>query len=90
MKMTIKDFKSEVGKTIYYFISRDEYKKNLSGWIKKYGLANLPASVQRTVPTDIKVLYEIKWWLQPIVWFKIIQIAWHNAQNESIGRVVNG
>ena len=82
--------KTEWKKTITFFEERDKYRKDLKGWIKKYGLSNLPKSVQRTVPTDRKVLYEMKWWLQPTVWFRIIQITWLNAENEGIGRVVNG
>ena len=84
------DLKNEWNKTITFFIERDNYRKSLKGWINKYGLSNLPVSVQKTVPTDMKVLYEIKWWLQPFVWVRIIQITWLNAHNEGMGRVVNG
>lgn len=88
-KVTIKRLKSEWKKTIDFFKARDEYRTELKGWIKKYGLVNLPASVQRTVPVDMKVLYEMKWWLQPFVWLRIIQITVLNTQNEGMRRVEN-
>lgn len=77
-------------KTIDYFKARDEYKVSLAGWISKYGLVNLPASVQRTVPTDRKVLYEPKWYLQPIVWTRIIQITVLNARKEAMKVAIHG
>ncbi len=89
MRMSLNDFKIEWAKVVKYFIERDAYRKNLRGWISKHGLSNLPKSVQDTVPTDMKVLYEIAWYLQPWVWVRMFMIAWHNAQNESIGRVTN-
>lgn len=89
-KVTIKGLKQEWNKAITFFVERDNYKKDLKGWIKKYGIANLPESVQRTIPTDMKVLYEIKWWLQPFVWFRIIQLTILNTQNEGLRRVQNG
>jgi len=82
--------KIEVSKLINYFKSRDEYRIELRKCIKKYGFANLPASVQRTVPTDMKVLYEIKWWMQPFVWFRIFQTAWLRAESKGLRRALHG
>ena len=90
MRVTVTKLKIEWDKTIKYFVERDNYKNDLKGWINKYGLVNLPKSVQRTVPTERKVLYEIKWWLQPMVWFRIIQITVLNTQNEGLRRAQNG
>ena len=90
MKMTLPRLKIEWDKTIAYFKERDKYKQDLKGWIKKYGLVNLPASVQRTIPTSFKVLYEVKWWLQPVVWWRILQITWLNTHNEGLRRLSDG
>ena len=89
-KVTVKGLKIEWHKAIDFFKERDKYKEDLKGWIKKYGLANLPKSVQRTVPTNRKVLYEIKWYFQPTVWLRILQIAWLNTENEGVRRAQNG
>ena len=82
--------KIELTKTVNYFKERDTYNVKLKGWIKKYGIAGLPKSVQRTIPTDRKVLYEMKWWLQPLVWLRILQISWLNVGNNSMKEIVNG
>ena len=89
-RVTVKGLRIEFRKSINFFVERDSYKKDLKGWIKKYGLANLPKSVQRTVPTDRKVLYERKWYLQPIVWLRIVQLTWLNTENEGMRRALNG
>jgi len=82
--------KTEFRKVVNFFVERDNYKRDLKGWIKKYGFANLPKSVQRTVPTDMKVLYEIKWKYNIVVWTTIFRIAIANAQNEGMRRATNG
>lgn len=90
LKVTMPRLKIEWDKAIKFFKERDAYRIQLRGWIKKHGLANLPEVVLRTVPVDMKVLYEIKWWLQPIVWVRIIQMSVLNAQNEGVRRIQNG
>jgi hypothetical protein len=90
MKITLTKLKSEFKKTVAYFKARDEYRIELRGWIKKYGIVNLPESVQRTIPTDGKVLYEIKWYFNLIVWLRIFQITWLNVGNEGIRSVLDG
>ena len=88
-KVTIKRLKIEWLKTIRFFVERDNYRIELRRMIKKYGIAGLPESVQRTIPVDMKVLYEIKWWLQPFVWLRIMQVTMLNAQNEGMRRAEN-
>ena len=77
-------------RTIRFFVTRDEYRVNLRKMIKEVGLSGLTPVILRTVPTDMKVLYEIKWWLQPFVWIRIMQVSILNAQNEGMRRVQNG
>ena len=89
-RMTLSMFSLEWKKTIDFFKERDAYRLKLRGWIDRFGFANLPPAVLRTVPTDRKVLYEVKWFLQLGVWLKIILLTWHNAQNELIKEAVNG
>lgn len=88
-KVTGKRLKIEWLKAIRFFVERDSYRIELRRMIKKYGIAGLPESVQRTIPVDMKVLYEIKWWLQPFVWLRIMQITVLNAQNEGMRRAEN-
>jgi len=87
MKMTMKGLKTEWSKLVVFFKERDAYRIQLRGWIKKYGLAGLPPTVLKTVPTDLKVLYEIKWYLQPMVWWRFLQIVWLNEENEGFRRL---
>ncbi len=89
MKVTPKMLKNEFVKAVNFFRSRESYKKQLRKAMNKYGVVNLPESVQRTIPTNLKVLYEIPWYLNIVVWFRIGQIAWLNTENECIRKVIN-
>lgn len=90
LKITLPKLKSELKKSIDFFETRDEYKIELRRMIKKYGIAGLPAAVQRSIPTDRKVLYELGWKMQPVVWIRILQIAWLNAGNKAFRMALNG
>ena len=79
----------EFKKVIVFFKERETFKKQLKIAIKKYGVANIPADLQRSIPTDMKVLYELPWYLNPIVWLRSLQIAYLNAHNECIRRILN-
>ena len=68
---------------------RDNYKRELCKVVNKYGIVNMPISVQRTMPTDLKVLYELPWYVHPTVWRRILQIAWKNAHNEIVRRALH-
>ncbi len=89
MKMKPKLFIHEFKKVIIFFKMRDKYKDELKRAIKKYGVVNLPASVQRTIPNDLKVIDERPWWMHPIIWPKIVLIAYKNAQNELVRRLLH-
>ena len=86
----MKNLKAEFKKAVDFFKERDNYRLELRRMIKKYGIASLPKSVQRTIPVDRKVLYERKWYLHLTVWFRILQIAWLNTENEGMRRAANG
>ena len=89
LKITPKLVISELKKVINYFRERDIYKITLRRYINKYGIVNMPKDVQRTIPTEMKVLYELPWWLHPVVWMRLVQIAYLNAHNECIRRILN-
>ena len=89
MKITSELFKSEFKKVKTFFQEREGYKKHLRRAIKSYGIVNLPKSIQQTIPTDLRVLYEPPWYLNIVVWFRMLQIAWHNSKNECVRRAID-
>ena len=78
-----------MGKMLSVFIKRDKYRIELRRAIKRHGLANLPKAVLRTVPTDMKTLYELPWYLNLHVIVRIVQASILNAQNEAFRRALN-
>ena len=89
MKITPKMLKTELTKQLNFFKDREDYKVKLRKAINKHGIAALPKDVQRTMPTDIKTLYELPWFLNLYVWFTMLKTSWTAAQNESIRSVLN-
>lgn len=89
LKVTLKQFKSELRKTIHFFNARENFKNELDKAVEKYGIVNLPKDVLRAIPTGIKAVYESKWYWHPFVWMRIIQIAFLNAENENIKKVLS-
>jgi len=89
MKITRELYKSEFKKVVDFFKKREQYKKDLRKFINKYGVVNLTPAMQRSMPTNIFVLYELPWYLNIIVLIRIPQIAWHSACKEAIRRAIN-
>lgn len=81
--------KTEIDKQKQFFKERDGYRKQLRRAIATYGAQNLPPAMQRTIPADIRILYEPPWWLNLKVRIRILQIAYLNAERECIRKVIN-
>lgn len=79
----------QIAVQVDFFNKRDGYRIQLRKAMRKYGVANLPVSVQQTIPADTKVLYELSWKLQPKVWIRILQIAYLNAERKVVEEVLN-
>jgi len=87
--VTIADLKTQLNLQIEFFKSREQYKVDLRRAINKYGISALPKTVQDTIPTDVKTLYELPWNWNLYVWFRILQSTCHSAENEAIRRALN-
>lgn len=79
--------KKNLKTTIEFFKAREAYKKDLIKAIKKYGISNLPKVIQDTIPVDMKALYEMPWYLNLFVWYRIVQISILNAKNDFAKKV---
>lgn len=79
----------ELNKLITFYKEREKYKKDLRRIIAKYGVANLSPVIQRTIPKDMKTLYELTWWMQPKVLWLLPITALKQAKNESIRKELN-
>lgn len=80
---------SEINKVKTFFIERDNYRKQLRRAIAKYGAQNLPPAMQRTIPANMAILYELPWKFNLIVIFRMFQIAYLNAEKACIRKIIN-
>lgn len=83
----MKEWKKGIAIAKDFFVQRDEYIQELKTAIANYGIVNLPPNVQRSIPTDIKVLYELPWRWNIFVRIKILRIGWMHAVNAKIKEV---
>ncbi len=90
LQISWEDIKKQFKELINFFNLREDYKVKLKEAIKKYGVSKLPSDVLKTVPPDLRVLYELPWYLHISVWVYMVKIAVQRASNEKFRSVTNG